>query len=508
MPTYSENLINESLSEMRLLSKKRIYQTDPHAWLSDVLGKRWYSKQEEIVDSFMSSTRTAVKSANGCGKSAVVADLITWIVATGEPSETLCIVSAPTLSQIEKVIFAYLKVNKGLAPELPGRITETLAWKLDGEHGSEFLVFGKRPSDQDIVSSFQGTRKRNTFVFLDEAGGLPTDMFTAAEAVATGAGSRILAIGNPDRRGTEFHRIFTDPKLSQDWSLHTISAFDLPTFTGEVVYAGEDQQANLLAGLTSVDWVNHKKRAWGEDSARYKSKVLGEFPDEADNTFFSQTIIDKAYETDIEDDEAVRPILGLDVARFGSDENVLYMNRGGRVRLVDKWSKVDLIETARKVHEVAQAHMARIVNVDVNGVGGGVVDALIRLDEFRDAVYDVGAINGSHASPDSARWTNARAWHYDTFRELLQKGDIDLDFEDTQLRDELISQTYKFSQRGSITMTSKDDMRKSGLSSPDSLDAAILSTISHETAETVPTGTMFSGVEDDIVEHAFYSEAW
>lgn len=508
MPTYSESLLSGALQELRSLSKNRIYKHDPHAWLSDVLGKRWYSKQEEIVDSFLSSTRTAVKSANGCGKSAVVADLITWIVATGVPAETLCIVSAPTLSQIEKVIFAYLKVNKGLAPSLPGRITETLAWKLDGDHGSEFLVFGKRPSDQDIVSSFQGTRKQNTFVFLDEAGGLPQEMFTAAEAVATGAGSRILAIGNPDRRGTEFHRIFTDPKISQDWSLHTISAFDLPTFTGEVVYPGEESQARLLAGLTSVEWVDHKKRAWGEDSARYKSKVLGEFPDEADNTFFSQVIIDKAYETDIEDDEGVRPILGLDVARFGSDENVLYMNRGGRIRLVDKWSKVDLIETARRVHDVAQANIASVVNVDVNGVGGGVVDALLRLDEFSDAVYDVGAINGAHASPDSARWTNARAWHYDTFREGLADGAVDLDFEDTALRDELISQTYKFSQRGSITMTSKDEMRKSGVSSPDSLDAAILSFISHEDQQPFAKGDVFTGIEDELIEHSFYSEPW
>jgi hypothetical protein len=512
MPTYSEALLAEALGEMRVLSKKRIYQTDPNAWLSDVLGKRWYSKQAEIVDSFLSSSRTAVKSANGCGKSAVVADLITWIVATGVPAETLCIVSAPTLSQIEKVIFAYLKVNKGLADSrgmtLPGRITETLAWKLDGDNGAEFLVFGKRPSDQDIVSSFQGTRKRNTYVFLDEAGGLPQDMFTAAEAVATGAGSRILAIGNPDRRGTEFHRIFTDPKISQDWSLHTISAFDLPTFTKESVYPEPVEQENFLNGLTSVDWVEHKKRAWGEDSARYKSKVMGEFPDEADNTFFSQSVIDKAYETEVEDDEAVRPVLGLDVARFGADENVLYINRGGRIRLVDKWSKVDLIETARKVHEVAQGCMARVINVDVNGVGGGVVDALVRLDEFSDAVYDVGAINGSHGSPDSARWTNARAWHYDTFREALADGVIDLDFEDNQLRDELISQTYKFSQRGSITMTSKDEMRKSGVSSPDSLDAAILSFISHEASETAPVGTTFSGVEDEIVDHPFYSESW
>ena len=510
MPTYLNDVLDGAIGEMREKSRLRLYESDPQAWLWDVLGKRWYSKQEEIVQSFMSSSRTAVKSANGCGKSAVVADLITWIVATGVPSDTLCIVSAPTLSQIEKVIFAYLKVNKGLADvrglRLPGRITETLAWKLDGDNGAEFLVFGKRPSDQDIVSSFQGTRKRNTYVFLDEAGGLPQDMFTAAEAVATGAGSRILAIGNPDRRGPDFHRIFTDPQLSQDWSLHTISAFDLPTFTRENVYPDEEGQKNFLNGLTSVDWVEHKKRAWGEDSARYKSKVMGEFPDEADNTFFTQVVIDKGFDTEIEEDDAVRPVLGLDVARFGSDENVLYINRGGRVRLVDKWSKLDLIETARKVHEYGQRYVASVINIDVNGVGGGVVDALVRLDDFADAVYDIGAINGSHGSPDPARWTNARAWHYDTFRELVADGKLDLDYEDNQLRDEMISQTYHFSARGSITMTSKDVMRKSGIASPDSLDAAILSTISHEVNGPRP-GEIINA-EEVFQEHPFYSASY
>jgi hypothetical protein len=510
MPTYLNDVLDGAIGEMREKSRLRLYQSDPHAWLSDVLGKRWYSRQEKIVQSFMSSSRTAVKSANGCGKSAVVADLITWIVATGAPSETLCIVSAPTLSQIEKVIFAYLKVNKGLAEShgvtLPGRIMETLAWKLDGDNGAEFLVFGKRPSDQDIVSSFQGTRKRNTYVFLDEAGGLPQEMFTAAEAVATGSGSRILAIGNPDRRGTEFHRIFTDPQISQDWSLHTISAFDLPTFTDESVYPDEVDQKNFLNGLTSVDWVDHKKRAWGEDSARYKSKVLGEFPDEADNTFFTQATIDSGFDTVIEEDDAIRPILGLDVARFGSDENVLYENRGGRVRCIDRWSKLDLIETARRVHDHGQRLVAGIINIDVNGVGGGVVDALVRLDDFNDSVYDIGAINGSHSSPDPARWTNARAWHYDTFRELLANGSLDLDYDDAQLRDEMISQTYKFSQRGSITMTGKDEMRRSGVSSPDSLDAAILSTISHEVDGPRPGDIV--QMEEVIEEHPFYSASY
>jgi len=333
-------------------------------------------------------------------------------------------------------------------------------------------------------------------------------MFTAAEAVATGAGSRILAIGNPDRRGTEFHRIFTDPQISQDWSLHTISAFDLPTFTEESVYPDEEAQKNFLNGLTSVDWVEHKKRAWGEESARYKAKVLGEFPDEADNTFFPQGVLDKAYDTTIEDDGSVRPVLGLDVARFGSDENVLYENIGGRVRRIDAWSKLDLIETARRVHTHAQRIMATVINVDVNGVGGGVVDALVRLDEFADAVYSVGAINNSSASPDSTRWLNARSWHYDTFREMMSDGKIDLDYEDNELREELISQTYKFSPRGSIQMTSKDEMKRSGMSSPDNLDAAILCTIDMERFSGLQPGDVIMGVEELFDEHPFYSDTY
>jgi hypothetical protein len=512
------SIIDLAIDDLRARSKNREYANDPEKWVNDILGKRWYSRQRDIAKSFLENQRIAVKSGNGVGKSAIMADLITWIVATSDPADTLCIVSAPTLSQIEKVIFAYLKVNKGIAQargfELPGRITETLAWKLDSEQGSEFLVFGKRPSDRDITSSFQGTRKKRTLVFLDEAGGLPAEMFTAAEAVATGKDSKIFAIGNPDRRGTEFYRIFNDAQLSQDWNTQTISVFNLPTFTGELVYEDPEKQEALLMGLTSVDWVEHKKRAWGVDSARYKAKVLGEFPDEGDTTFFSQAVIDRAYECEIEEDDDVQPILGLDVARYGSDESRMYINRGGRIRLYDDgtedggaWSKTDLITTARKVHAAAQRVGARLVNVDANGVGGGVVDALLTLDEFRDATYDVGAIMTANSSPDNMRWFNQRAYQYDMLREGMAEGKFDLDFDDVDLREELITQTYKFSAKGAIQITSKDDMKKMGLDSPDSLDAVLLSTIDFQEPGDMPQpGQM---IEYDFEEiNSFYDKSF
>lgn len=485
------NIASLALEEMREQSRKRIYRTDPQAWLSDVLDKRWYSKQVEIAHDFLNFPRVAVKSANGCGKSASVADLITWFVSVFPPEDSLAIISAPTISQIEKVIFAYLKANyasakvlaqaKGSVMPLVGTISEELTWVYPNKHTGkkEFLAFGKRPTDSDIVSSFQGTRKMVTKVFLDEGGGLPPEIFTAAEAVATGSDSGIITIGNPDRRGTEFHRIFTDERYTSEWKTSTISAFDLPTFTGEIVYDDPERQAKLLKALTSPEWVEHKRRAWGEGDARWMSKVLGEFPGEADNTFFGQHVIDKAHDADIEEDLAIRPTLGVDVARWGEDESIIMCNRNGHIRLLDEWGKADTVDSARRIHQHAQSVMAERVQIDASGIGGAVYDMLVTLAEFDDRVYEVVAIDGGFRSPDPARWANMRAFAHDNLRELMLKGAIDLDYDDKKLRDELIAITYKFNNRGAIQITPKDDMRAAIGGSPDRLDAVIYAAFDH-----------------------------
>ncbi|MFK9943402.1 hypothetical protein ACJENI_24680, partial [Escherichia coli] len=84
---------------------------------------------------------------------------------------------------------------------------------------------------------------------------------TAAEAVVTGQESRIVGIGNPDRRGTMFFNLF-NTDLGADWNLHTISAYDLPTMTGEIVYPDDPaMQQRMLQGLTSRHWIAHKERS-------------------------------------------------------------------------------------------------------------------------------------------------------------------------------------------------------------------------------------------------------
>lgn len=462
-----DTVIDGVIADLRKRSKNSVYLTDPEAWAQDVLGKSLWSKQKEIAESVVHNTHTAVVSCNGAGKSALAGIMGAWWIAVHDPYEVALICSAPTYPQIARVLFRELKDNHKLAAErgfsLPGHINQSEEWKLDDSYGT-LIGFGRRPADTDIVSAFQGIHRRFVFVVLDEAGGIPLDLYTATEAVTNTADARVLAIGNPDRRGTEFHRIFREDPT---WNKISISAYDTPNFTGE------DVPENLKPLLIQREWVEKQKISWGEESARFKSKVLGEFPDETDNTFFSQAAIDKAVDTEIADDTQQTTVLGVDLARFGEDESVVYMNRGGRCRKIQTWSKATAIESANRVHKLAIDNAATEVRVDAAGLGGPVVDMLANLANNR---YVVISMIGSAASPDRMRWLNARAHIYDGLREAMIDGKLDLDPDDKTLLDEMLMIQYKFSPKGAIQIESKDDMRSRGVKSPDSLDALTYAT--------------------------------
>jgi len=483
---FLTDILPDVLDEWASKSRSVLYKRDPEAWVNDVLGKKWWSKQAEIAHDYISNPRTAVRSANGTGKSYLVADLVSHWVSVHDPGEVIAIISAPTLQHIKLVVFAYLQMNYSAAKArdliLPGNINQNLEWK---DPGGQTLAVGRKPQDKDIVGSFQGVRRDGgTAVFIDEAGSVPRDLFTAAEAVTTGSGDhKIMAIGNPDLRGTFFHDLWLNPENEKFWKLHTISAFDLPTFTGEAVYPDEPerQYAMLHSGMQDPETVESWRAQWGEDSARWQSKVLGEFPDAADNTFFSQVAINTAMETEIEDDPFEPLILGVDIALSGTDETIVYGNRGGRVRFLKSWGEMNVVDGARAIHQLALETGAAEMRIDASGEGGGVAQNLRFMDEFASKPYDFVMVKGAWSSPDETRWNRLKSWSYDDFLRQMSAGLIDLDFYGDEcgdeLRKELIAQTYDYNNRNALQITPKRQMRKEGLKSPDHLDAVIYATM-------------------------------
>lgn len=480
-----QTIANLAMDELQQRSRKLIYRRDPEAWLHDVLGKAWWSKQQEIAfsvtDPSKDHTYTLVKSCNGVGKSHIGGDLATWQVATHDPMETTVLLSAPVFKQIKTVTFRYIADNYSLAAArkfiLPGEMVAEPALKVQRVDGglAKEVIQAKRPSDQNLIASFQGVHDGYVLVILDEAGGLPEDMWIAANAVTTNKNVRILAIGNPDTLNTGFHRRFLDPDKFREWNPITIAAADSPNFTGEVIYPNDpamDERVKSL--LVQVEWAEMMRRQAHPNVVR--AKVDGEFPAEGDTSFFTQHSLDTAYNTDIEPADAAPVVLGVDLSFQGEDNTCLYVNKGGRVRFHKKWNKEsDYMKQARMVHAEALATGCSVLQLDASGSGGSIYSLLETQDEFWPRPYLLVGLMGGRGSSDTSRWAQARSEQYDTFRQGMAMGLVDLDPDDKELRDQLYTQTYQTNLRAAIQITPKDQMRKAGLKSPDALDAAIYS---------------------------------
>lgn len=481
--SYLTEIEGDVMAEWRDRSKLTLYQRDPEAWINDVLKKHWWSKQREIAQSFVDNTFTLVKSCNGVGKTNLAGDLVTWFVSVFPPEETSVLLSAPVREQINVMMFKYLRENYQRAIQmgnpLIGEITRAPKW-LVTEPFDKDVVIPKRPADENLVSSFQGVHDGYVAVVLDEAGGLPEDLYTGANAVTTNEYARIFGIGNPDKLGTGFHQRFIDREKHGHWNLFTIGYDDTPNATGEIIVPDDPEEDRRIKGrLVQASWAAMMRKS--APPGIVAAKVDGEFPDADDTSFFDQTVIDKAADTQIIPDELDEIWLGVDLAFEGEDKSAIYMNHGGRVRLLDTWNKdqgVHHVQSARRIHGKAIEVGATQVRVDKSGIGAGVFSNLLALEEFKDRPYTLIGVNGAKRSPDQARFLNARAWHYWQMRQKMADGEIDLTFEDdTDLRDQFVIQPYKVDDQGHIVILPKTQMRRQGIASPDRLDAAIYSVI-------------------------------
>lgn len=447
------------------------YFNDPAAWANYMLGMHFWSKQQQVAQSVVQNKSTAVKAGHGVGKSLLVSVLICWWIDTRYPNAFVAS-TAPSTAQIGGIVWREVRKHYAniarrhkegvIDHELPGYITADNQWKTaDGV----ILGFGRKPPDNKEDDAFQGLHDAYVLAVGDEAVGLTEEMIDALSNITSNADSRRILIANPTNPASHFAKIFKEDTGA--WSLHSISVLESPNFTDEK----NDLPAETLAKLTDPSYVEDKKREYGENSARYKARVLGEFAFDTGETLFTENVTNKGIDTNRTPSSETRPVLGCDVARFGDDSSVIYSMHDGRLRFHSSWEKSPTTETALKIHRAALDEAAAEVRIDASGVGGGVVDEVARLSEGR---YIVIEMIGSAASPDKRQWHNARAFWWDKTREMMLQGKIDMDVEDERLRDEFLSVEYKFSkQTGGLLIESKDDMRSRGMKSPDFADAAI-----------------------------------
>lgn len=423
------------------------YQRDPVEFITGRLGEHLWSKQREILESIRDHRLTAVRSCHGIGKTFTVSRAVAWWVATHPAADTRVITTAPTFKQVRGVLWQEIRTAHKRG-NLPGTVLQ-LEWQRDGK----LVAQGIKPDDHE-PDAFQGVHAKHLLVVLDEANGVAPALWKAAVSLATSEHSRIVCIGNPDDPTSQFAEVC---KPGSGWHTVQVGYADTPAFSGEPA-----PQA-VLDRLIGPAWLEDARRTYGEGTPVWTSKVLGEFPEQAEDALIRLSIARAAAVRTLEPTDYPH-VLGVDVARHGSDKSIIVERRGKVGIIYGAHQHEDTMVTAGRVKNALRDTGAANAAIDADGLGAGVYDRLVEQG------VPVQEMRGGFRARDAERFANKRAEWFWGLRQRFEDGDIDIP-DDDELLAQLTAMKWRLNSRGQILLESKDDMRARGLPSPDKADA-------------------------------------
>ena len=431
-----------------MLDFAKRYRKKPTLFVQEVLGVEPLPYQAEFLEAIASGERKiSIRSGHGTGKSTAASWAMLWFFLMRTPSKV--VVTAPTSSQLFDALFAELKrwIN-----ELPPAFHQAINVKSDRvehvEAPSEMFI-SARTSRAETPEALAGVHSEHVMLVVDEASGVPEQVFEAAAGSMSGHSAVTIMLSNPTRSSGTFYESQT--RLSGSWWTRRWSCVDSP--------------------LVSDEFVEEMRQRYGEESNAFRIRVLGEFPLADDDTIIPFHLVESATHRDVEISDDTKAVWGLDVARFGTDCTALCKRQGPIVTEIRSWRGLDLMQTVGRVvaeYEALSPSMRpREILVDSIGLGSGVVDRLRELDlPVRGInVAESPSMKETYMNLRSELWFKAKAWLEDRSCKLPPND---------QLIAELTSIRYSFTSSGKMKAESKDEMRRRGLSSPDLADAFCL----------------------------------
>lgn len=429
----------------------------------EVLGIEPDPWQYEFIRAYGRGDRgISVKACHGPGKTLGAAGCA-W-------HQCLCrfpqhgVVTAPTKSQL---FGAFMKEMKTIHSKLPDalkqlyEVTNDKVVKIDTPAES---LFEARTAREEKPEALQGVHCDAGWVLIivDEASGVHEKIFEAGIGSMSGDRVTTILLSNPTRSSGFFYNTHMKPGVREEWTRISVSADDSPRVTEKFKLSVE--------------------RQFGRDSNAYRVRVLGEFPKADLDTVIGYELVDSARDRDIDIPEDLREVWGLDVARFGDDENVLI--RRSRLHVNPKimhWSGKNLMRTAGNVKAEWDACPAHLrpdeILVDDIGMGGGVVDRLQELG------LPVRGINVGESAGTKEKYFNLRSELWFTGKEWLEKlnkslprcpGGCAQECPHEILAMQLVMPRYTIKSNGKTLVEPKDAMKKRGEKSPDFADAFML----------------------------------
>lgn len=402
--------------------------------------------EETIAKPEQKLRRIAVKSGQGPGKTALTTVLA--LFRQFRHPGAWCVVMAPSEKQAKN----WLKeCERSLehAPEFLRAMVraqkKVISFLGDGKYAIEVATAAKKENAAGVHHPY-------LTVIIDEATGVDREIIETCLGTMTQPGNLIFLISNPTDRDTAFFDCFNEQQHL--WHTFTFNSEESPIVDKNHIKALEDQ--------------------YGRDSDLYRFRVLGKFPKVDRDTVINIDDLHACTKTDpyrcammLDRSKQV----GIDLARFGSDESVVYARSGGTVVDTKIYTKTEPITVILEAFERQKSlgwsdDVVKYVQ-DMGGLGGGLAynyhDRGKQILEFYFHAH-------AHNSKD---YQNKITEAYFHFSNLLKQRKVHLKY-DRLLFHQLSSRKYE-APKGRLKLETKEKFAdRNNKMSPDRADAMVL----------------------------------
>ena len=444
-----------------------VYGSDPVAFIHDCFhwkdNERPVFYQDEIVSNLLQYRRESVRGPHGLGKTAVVAWVVLWFsLVHDDETDWKIPITASAWRQLTK--FAMPEIHKWarcLNWEKVGR--EPFNDRLELQQLNLHLHTGEAFAlASDNPALIEGAHASKMLYVFDESKEIQPATWDSAEGAFSIGDCYWLSVSTPGEPIGRFYDIQSRKPGYDDWHVRHVTL-----------------EEAIRAGRVSIGWAEQRKLQWGENSAVYQNRVLGEFASSEAEGVIPLAWVERANERweAWRDSNSTLPFtaVGVDVARSGEDKTVLALQFTNVISEMRKYSRQDTMETVGRVKGVLDVHGGKAV-VDVIGIGAGVVD---RLREMHMEVVPFNASERTDIRDSSGEmgFVNCRSAAWWRMRELLDPSSVDDPIAlppDDMLTGDLVSPHWKVTSGGKIQVESKDDIRERLGRSTDDGDAVVM----------------------------------
>jgi phage terminase large subunit len=437
-----------------------LYKVDPVAFVREVLKIEPDEWQKDFLIKYGRSQRVAAKACKGPGKTAVLAWCAWHYLTTRIDAKVIATsISGDNLSDglwsemakwqaksqflTEAFTWTATKISNNDSPKVWWMVARTWSRSADKEKQGVTLA---------------GKHADNILFILDEVGGIPDAVMAAAEAALSNAGSevnpnaeaKILICGNPTHLSGPLYRACTTEA----------SLWEVIEITG-------DPDDPKRSPRISKDWARDMIKKYGRDNPWVLVTVFGKFPPSSLNALLGPDDVEAAFKRVYAKDVYAHAakILGVDVARQGDDQTVIYP-RQGLVSFKPKIMRVpNIVQIAGAVASAANKWGADAINVDgTGGFGSGVID-LLRLWGFtvNDVHFASKSISQEYYNKRSEIIFEAAKW--------IKNGGCLARL--PEMKEEAVLMEYVF-QGDKFRIIEKDQIKEKLGRSPDIFDALAL----------------------------------